>query len=227
MRMPTNRRDASRGAWFEHPAMQPYDAPAAYAPPDPAYSATSPPVYADPAYRADAYRRDPPPSRRRFDLRPVKDLPNGAKILAALFVLGAILSAILGMSHLARADAFDGDGDRDGVFVDRNDDGVRDDRDDGVRDGVGSGVGLIALALASAAVAFGFLTGQSWAWIAGLAVATIALFASLYGIFRGSDTVIAVLGLLLSALALAAHFMPRVQEYYGDRRHAMAQRRYH
>lgn len=208
--------------------MEPYDAPAAYPAQDPAYSATSPPVYG-PAYRSETLRRDPPPSRRHgFDIAPVKDLPSGAKFLAALFVLGAILCAIVGISHLARADAFDGDagdGDRT-ILVDADGDGRVDDRvrvdGDGIRDGVGSGVGMLALAVASAAVAFGFLTGQFWAWIAGLLVAAVALCVSLYGIFRGSDTTLAVLGLLLSAVALAAHFMPRVQEYFGARRYAIA-----
>ena len=200
--------------------MQPYDAPAAHAAPDPGMTAYPPQAYrTDPTYRA----APPPARRRRFDLAPARDLPNGAKILAALFVLGALLCAIVGISHLARADAFD---DRNDAF---DDDGVGNDRaegvDDGVRDGVGSGIALLALAFACAAVAFGFLTGQSWAWFAGLAVAAVALCVSLYGMFRGSDTVIAVLGLLLSAVAIAAHFMPRVQQYYG-RDQAVARRHY-
>lgn len=192
--------------------MQPYDAPAAYPPPVHGSSVTPPPQ----AYRTDPFGRGPPSRRRGFETRPAADLPSGAKILAALFVLGALLCALVGISHLAAADAFDDARD------DRND--AVGDGDDGVRDGVGSGLALLALAVASAAVAFGFMTGQTWAWFAGLAVAFVALCVCLYGIFRGTNTVIAVLGLLLSAVAIAAHFMPRVQTYYGGRRSLVAHR---
>lgn len=204
--------------------MQPYDPPAAYAPVDPAYNATAP--QAPSAYAVPpAYRRDPPPSRRRaFVFTPASDLPNGAKVLAAMFVIGALLAAIVGVQHLAAADAFD-DNDRDRILVDEDGREIR-AVDDGVRDGIGSGIGLIALAIASAAVAFGFMTGQTWAWIAGLAVGAVGLLVSLYGLFRGADMIVSVLGLMLSGAILGASFMPRVHQYFGARRADVVPRRY-
>lgn len=136
----------------------------------------------------------------------MRDRPTGITILAVLAAIGGVLSVIVGLGSLMGGALIGGLGGPAaagaGGFVMIN------------------GIVLLALGIASIALAYGFWTLKPWAWTLGVAVAAFSIaWAIISPLLLGGDLVAGILGNIISivvwAVVLYYLMQPNIKAAFG------------
>lgn len=72
------------------------------------------------------------------------------------------------------------------------------------------GVVLLLMGILNLVVAWGYWTGQEWAWVLGVILGIIGVIMGIIQITQGG-----IIGLVINAVILYYLFQPHVKEYFG------------
>ena len=128
--------------------------------------------------------------------------PLGVTILAVLAGISGILSLLGGMTLMALGPAVSS------VMMEQGAPPVMGGFFSGMM--VILGVVLLLLGILNLVVAWGYWTGQGWAWVLGVILGIVGVIMGIVQITQGG-----IIGLIINAIVLYYLFQPHVKEYFG------------